>query len=241
MELKFLTLLSEQEINYQVLLQKRLGKTKLRWYHTLLFIRTFRKLSKEIEVLRNLDPKKVEESPNCTIRRPEDIDSISYGAMVELQILFQNPGDRDIGELITEQIAISCYESHTKKDFDSDSEEFKKFRILVSEQDVVYMLGLHNWVHEQVEACIEKWNRLFKEVRTYDQDWDNAGGSAMDKFNILNTIKKICTSFNLTYYQALQVSYGLSQANSLSEATRYYIQDKMRIAIEARMKAKQQS
>jgi hypothetical protein len=235
MELKFLTLLSTEQVDYKVLLQEKLGRKKLRWYHSFLFLRTLTELTKEVEVLRNLDPEKVKESTNCTITRPESVEMISYGAMIELQTLFQNGGDRGIGELITEQIAICCYESHTKKPFDSDTEDFAQFRKLVSEQEIVSMLGLHNWIHEKVEQCIEKWNNLFKEVRVYNQDWDNAGGEQMNKFNVLNTIRKICESFNVTYYQALQMPYGLTQATSLSDATQYAIQDRMRIAIEARM------
>jgi len=238
MELKFLTLLSKEEVDYQVLLQERLGFTKARWYHTLYFIRSYNKLAKEVEVLRNLDPKKVEESEDCRVKRPDSIETISYGAMVELQILFNNSGDKEIGDLITDSISISCFEIHTKKEFDSDSEDYKSFRKFIEESDVVHMLGLYNWIDKQITDSVQKWDKLFKNVQVFDEDWDNAGGAMMEKFNVLNTIKKTCSSFNLDYYKALQLPYGLVQANSLSDATRYFIQDKMKIAIEAKMKAK---
>jgi len=241
MELKFLTLLSQEKVDYQVLLQERLGFTKARWYHTMYFIRSFNKLAKEVEVLRNLDPKKVEESEDCRVKRPDSIETISYGAMVELQILFQNPGEKEIGDLIADSISISCFEFHTKKEFDSDSEDYKVFRKFIEESDVVHMLGLYNWIDKQITDSSEKWDRLFKNVQVFDEDWDNAGGAMMDKFNVLNTIKKTCSSFNLDYYKSLQLPYGLVQANSLSDATRYFIQDKMRTAIEARMKSKRDS
>lgn len=241
MELRFLTLLSQEKVDYKVLLQERLGFTKARWYHTLYFIRSFKKLAKEVEVLRNLDPKKIEESEDCRIKRPEGIELISYGAMVELQILFQNPGEKEIGELITQSIAISCFETHTKKDFDSDSKDYKEFLELVSQEDLVHMLGLYNWVDTQIKASVEKWNKLFNNVRVFDEDWDNAGGSMMEKFDVLNTIKKTCLAFNLDYFRVLQLPYGLVQANSLSDATRYFIQDKMKTAIEVRMKSKRDS
>lgn len=239
MELKFLTLISQEEVNYQVLLKERMGLKKVRWYHTMFFIKSFNKLTKEIEVLRKLDPKTIEESEDCPIKRPENIDSISYGAMVELQILLQNPSSKEIGELIIDQISISCYESHTKKEFDSDSEDFQAFKTLVSNQDLVKMLGLHNWIDKQYGECVEKWNSLFKNVQVHDQDWDNAGGAMMDKFNVLNSIRKSCSAFNLDYYKALQLPYGLVQASSLSDATQNFIREKMRVSIEARMKAKQ--
>lgn len=241
MELRFLTLLSQEKVDYQVLLQERLGFTKARWYHTFYFIRSFKKLAKEVEVLRNFDPKKAEESKDCRVQRPESIETISYGAMVELQILFQNPGEKEIGELITDSIAISCFEFHTKKEFDSDSEAYKQFREYVEKSDLVHMLGLYNWIDKQITASSEKWDRLFKNVQVFDEDWDNAGGSSMEKFNVLNTIKKTCSAFNLDYFRVLQLPYGLVQANSLSDATRYFIQDKMKTAIETRMKSKRDS
>lgn len=241
MELKFLTLLSEEQIDYKLLLQKKLRRTKLRWYHTFLFLRTLSKLHKEIEVLRKLDPLKVEYSNECSVIKPDSIDLISYGAMIELQTLLQNPGDREVGDLIIEQIAISCYESHTKQKFDSDSEEFSNFRDFISEQDIVHMLGLHNWIHNQTQESIEKWNGLFEEVRVFDKDWDNAGGAQMKKFDVLNTIRKTCEAFNVNYYEALQMPYGLTQANCLSDATRYFIHDRMKDIIQARMEENQRN
>lgn len=236
MELKFLTLLSQEKLNYEVLLRGKMGLKKVRWWHTMFFIRSFKKLTQEVEVLRDLNPKTVEESKDCIIKKPDSLDSISYGAMVELQTLLQNPGSRDIDVLITEQISIACYESHTKSKFDSDSEDFKNFKTFVSNQDLVHMLGLHNWIHKQYNECTEKWNSLFKGVQVHDQDWDNAGGSNMDKFSILNSIKKACSAFNLGYHEALLLPYGLVQANSLSDATLNSIRDKIRIAVEARFR-----
>jgi hypothetical protein len=238
MELKYLTLLSKETVDYSVLLKERLGLTKVRWYHTMYFIRSFKKLAGEVDELRNLDPKTVGESEVCSIKRPPNVDSIAYGAMVELQVLFQNPGEKEIGELITEAIQIACYESHTKKPYDSDTNHFKQFKNTVSEQDLVQMLGLYNWIDKEISASVAKWNKLFSNVKVEDQDWDNAGGAMLSKFDIVNTIRKICTSFNLDYHRALQLPYGLTQASSLSDATRFFIQDRMRVAIESRMKSK---
>lgn len=238
MQLKYLTLLSKEKANYRDILEERLGLGKVRWYHTLYFIKTFKKMVKEIEVLSNLDPKKVEESPDCLLIRPKKIDEISFGAMTELKILMQNPGDEEIGELIQKSIALTCYESHTKQKFDSDTSDFKTFETFVGEQNLVHMLGLHNWIDKELQESVIKWNRLFSQVEVHDEDWDKAGGAMMNKFDVLNTIKKTCSAFNLDYYRSIQIPFGLVQANALSDATRAFIQDKMRIAIEARMKSK---
>lgn len=238
MKLKFLTALSQEQVDLSTVLRECLGVKKVRWYHTLYFIRTYKELYRESVRIRELDPKKVVESPDCKIKRPSTIDSIAFGATVELQILFQNPGEREIGELMMETISLSCYESHTGKLFDSDSEDFKKFRDLVSNSDLEQMIGLYNWIDKNLNEAQEKWNTLFQNVKIYDQDWDNAGGQEMDKFSVLNSIKAACADFNLDYYRVLQVPYNLIQASSLSKATQNFIQDKMRIAIEARMKSK---
>jgi hypothetical protein len=238
-KLRLLTSLSSEKVDYLSILKETFKVEKLRWYHAIIFIKTCRKISKEVEQLRGIDPKKTEEHPDCKIKRPESIDMIAYGAMTELQVLFQNPGEKEIGELIIEVIALSCYESHTKKPFDSDSKDFKQFKEEVAESDLVHMLGLYAWIDKQITASVEKWNRLFNAVRVDDKDWDNAGGAMMEKFSILNTIKKVCADFNVDYHNALKFPYALVQANSYSDATKGYIQDRMRTIIEARMKAKQ--
>ena len=238
MKLKFLTTLSQEKVDFSTVLRECLGVKKVRWYHTIYFIKTYKKLYRETERIRALDPKRITESPDCKIKRPTSIDSIAFGATVELQILFQSPGEREIGELMTETIALSCYESCTGKLFDSDTEDFKKFKELVANSDLEQMLGLYNWIDKNLNEAQEKWNTLFSNVRIYDQDWDNAGGKDMEKFSVLNTIKAACSDFNLDYYRVLQAPYSLIQASSLSKATQDFIQDKMRLAIEVRMKFK---
>lgn len=238
MKLKFLTALSQEKVDFSIILRECLGVKKVRWYHTLYFIKVYKKLFRETEELRKLVPKEIPESPNCKIKRPESIESIAFGAMVELQILFQNPGEREVCELMIETISLSCYESHTKKPFDSETEDFKVFRELVSNSDLIQMLGLYNWIDKNFDETQEKWNTLFSGVKISDQDWDNAGGQMMDKFSVLNSIKAACRDFNLSYYDVLKLPFNLIQASSLSSATQNFIQDKMRAAIESKMKAK---
>lgn len=236
MKLKFLTSISSEQIDYKTLLQEILGVKKLRWYDSIRFIRVFKKLSLEIESLRQLKVKEIEESKDCKVKRPDSIDLIAYGAMTELQVLFENPGEREIAELISETIALSCYESHTKNSFDSDSREFKKFLEYVSNSDLVEMLGLYNWIDAELKASKDKWDRHFTSVLVHDKDWDNAGGKMMEKFHILSTIKTTCAAFNLNYYEVLKFPYALVMTNLLSDSTKGFIQDRMRAIIESRMR-----
>jgi len=241
MKLRLLTPLSKENVDYTTILREYLGVKKVRWYQAFYFIKLVKEIQKESEEIRKLDPKSVEENPDCKILRPESIDEIAFGAMVELHTLFQNPGERDITELIIETISLSCFESHTKKPFDSDSQDFKKFRILVSDSDLIHMLGLYGWIDRTVNSSVDKWNKLFLQVQVHDQDYDNAGGKMMEKFDVLNTIKNTCSDLNLDYFRAIQLPNGLVKSLSLSRATQAYVQEQMRIIIEARFKSKNQS
>lgn len=237
MKLKLLTPLSKENVDYTTILREYLGVKKVRWYQTIYFIKLFRIIKLEAETIRNLDPKTIEENPDCKIIRPEGIDLIAFGAFVELQTLFNSPGDRDIVDLMTEAIALACYESHTKKPFDSDTDDFSKFRKLISESDLVHMLGLHRWIDKNINASIEKWNKLFSSVQVHDQDYDNAGGKLMEKFDVLNTIRNTCSDLNLDYFKVLQLPNGLVKSLSFNRATQAYVQDQMRIIIETRFKS----
>lgn len=238
MKLKFLTAISTEKIDYTTILREYFGVKNLRWYQTLNFIKVFNKLKAEVEQLRKLDPKTVEENPDCRIKRPESLEIIAFGSMVELQMLFSSPGERSIEELISQMIALTCYEAHTKNKFDSDVSEFHKFRKLVLDSDLTDMLGLYGWIDNQLNLTVKKWNDLFESVKVSDKHWDSAGGSMMSKFDVLNTIRRTCSDFNVNYYEALQMPYGILQASSLSDATKSFIQDNMRSALQTEMENK---
>lgn len=231
---------STNKIDVKQILQEILGTKRLRWYHALKFLKTYKSLSREIERLSQLDPKLVEENPNCKIKKPEQIDSISLGAMIELQIMFQNPGERTLQELYLNTLSLSLFESHCQKPFDSNSQEYKEFQQLLLNTDIETIFGLFNWVTSAYDKSIEFWNKQFNQVQVSNADWDQAGGKMMEKFSILNNIKSVCQEFNLSYQQALQIEYGLSQASQLSKATLSFIEDNMRVNMESRMRFERQ-
>lgn len=240
MKLKHLNAISKG-VDLKDILIEHLGVKKLRWYHTLYFMKISRQLILEAAVIQNLDPKKVEEDPNYKIIRPEAIDNIAFGAMVELQLLFSTPGDKEVGDLMIDMIALACFESHTKKPFDSDTEDFRSFKEELSESDLIGALGLFNWLDKAINESTELWNTVFKQVHVDNAEWDQAGGSMMDKFAMLNKVKSVCKDFNLDYYRSLQLPYNLVQSASLSNATANYIEDRMREVIESRMNQQRNS
>jgi hypothetical protein len=238
-QLRHLDIISKEKIDY-----KGLVGTFNRWkvWKVFSFIKSIKELYVEIEAFHTLDFEKVEESPDCKIKRPEEIDLIPFSAMVELQILFSSGGsiNREMGELITDTIAYSCYSSNKEVPFDSDSDEFKSFRQEVSNTDLMQMLGLYKWVDRSIIKSQENWESLFQAVEVVDKDYEQAGGGRMSQFNIINTIKSTCTDFNIPYKEALLFPYGMTQANSLAKATQAHIQHLMSKAIEERMRAERE-
>lgn len=241
-KLKHLDVISQEKVNY-IELANIIGRfNRWKFWKVFKFIKSFKEMYAEIESFHKLDLNKIEESPNCKILRPESIDLIPFVAMVELQILFNSSDspDKEVGELITDTIAYSCYSSNRTVPFESDSKEFKEFREEVSNSDLLDMVGLYKWINKSVTESQRTWEILFQQVEVVDKDYEQAGGGRMSQFNVLMTIKNTCTDFNLPYKEALLLPYGMTQANSLAKATQTHIQHLMSKAIEERMRAERE-
>lgn len=238
-KLKHLDIISKETVDYKELANIIGRFNKWKFWKVFKFIKSFKEMYVEIESFNTLDFTKIEEDPNCKIKRPESIDMIPFSAMVELQILFgsANSPDREIGELVIDTISYSCYDSNCTVPFDSDSEAFKNFREEVANSELLPMIGLYRWIDASVTESQENWSNSFNQVEVFDKDYEQAGGSRMSQFNILMTIKNTCTDFNLPYKEALLMPYGMTQANSLAKATQAHIQHLMSQAIEERMRA----
>ena len=199
------------------------------------FVWKFRQAYALMQKYKNLSPKGVEENPNCNIKRPQNIDNISFMAMMDLQRL-STSNSEDPSFLLAEMIAKACYGENVEGDYDSTSEKYLEFREKVLDEPLLDMLGLFNWIDKDLNRSTEFWTQKFAEVHVEDKDFQMAGGDRLDAFNVINTIKTICNDFNLTYEQAWQMSYSLTQVNSLAKATTAYVQEQMREIKEARMK-----
>lgn len=236
--LRHLDYISQPKVDLKTIFKDVLVYNRWKFWRIFAFIKQVRQLSKIIEEYRNIDVKKVEEVENFSIKRPSSIDEIPLIAMLELRGLFdKDVEETPIGELIIHTITIACFNANYNKDFDINSKEFKEFKRTVEDSDLLSSMGLYRWISEAVDESSKEWQRAFFDVEVIDKDFIQAGGNMLEKFNVLATIKNTARDFNVTFDQAQQYSYGLTQANSLEAATRAKIQANMTDISEARMRA----
>lgn len=237
LKLKHLDLVSNEQVNYSAIARSLLKHKRWQFWKVFKFTKQLAELDKCITEVRNLDLKTVEEQDDYTIKRPSSVDEITLIAMLELQGLFDSGGeDILIGELITHSIAIVCFSANVEGNFSVGSKEFADFKKQVSESDLIGAMGLYRWISETFSSSAEDWNRSFFEVEIKNKEYDQAGGQMLDKFNVLATIRQTCADFNVNYDDALQMPYGITQANSLYNATRNFVESRMTDIAEARMK-----
>lgn len=236
LKLRHLELLEAENIDYATLMIELNGYKNTWWNKKFIFLKSFAKTFKFIEYVKGLDPSLIERDPNCKIKCPESIDDITFMAMMELQTLLNTDSEKSLALLMAEAIAISCFSENHKIDFNVDGLEFEDFKNRVFESPAIEMLGISNWINKELKESQQHWSQQFFSVEVIDKDYEQAGGHKMSAFNIINTIKSICSDFNYTEKEAWQVSYSLTQINSLSKATSAYIQNQMSIIKEARMK-----
>lgn len=237
MKLKHLDLQYEENVDYAKLMVELFG-FKNTWLHRrFLFIKMFLRAKEFVNTMSFLDPTKIKYSENCPIKRPESIENIPYIAMMELYALSGQKHERVTSELISNTIAITCYNTIHDRDFDIDSKSFKQFKERILEMNLIDALGLYNWIGESLIKSAAHWERLFFEVHVEDRDFVAAGGDRYNKFNIINTVKNTCSDFNVKYEEAWQMPFIVVQTNSLAKATYAHIQSEMSNIKERRMKA----
>lgn len=207
------------------------------------FITKFKKAFMMVNTLQTLDPTKLELTENCPIKMPDNIDFITFQAMVELRAWLNSGIDEEApADTIAHAIAIACYQSHLgEKKYESDGKKFEEFKEWILNQNYLRIFPVFNWIAKSLEESNESWNERFESVEINDEDWDRANGSRMSQFNIIQTLKSICQEFNLPLEEAWQVSYNMVQTNSYANATLNRIQDDMRILKEIKMKQQRNS
>ena len=242
-ELKYLDIISAEKVDYAYLLRDIRGFTKWRFWNIFYFIKLNKEIYRETERIRQLDLTKEISLEGCEIKKPEQIDLISYAAMIELHSLFSSEEalDRPVGELMIETITISCFSANNTSPYNSDSQEFRDFKTRVENCSLVPMLGLYKWISKSVEESTKTWNEAFFQVEIKNPEYDAAGGQRMRQFNVLLTLQNIAKDFNVSYTEAWQVPYGMTQVSSLASATAAHIQQTMSTIIETRMKREREA
>lgn len=237
LKLKHLEALLKDRIDYASLMVDIYGY-KNNWLgKKLMFFKLFSKTYDLIEKVKEINPKNIKLDPvSCKIKYPENIDTITFAAMMEIHALMDSETDRDIGDLMAEQIALACYSENNEGKFDRDTIAFQNFKRLIEDSPAISMIGLYNHIYKQIVDSSLMWEERFLSVEVEDKDYENAGGHRMKQFNVLSTIKDICADFNVNYDEAWQVSYALTQTNSYAKATYSHIQKRMADIKEERMK-----
>lgn len=236
-KLKHLTWVSGESVDFPTIMRELYsytGKGVMRVYK---FKKIFPEAYKLGLHIANLDPTTIDPPKNSIIQYPPSIDYIPFIARMELEAAMSDITKKDIGEDIAHTIAIVCYNWNTKNDFDSSSRGFNIFFKKVLNHPILDMLGYFNKVLKDSKESASNWDSRFKEVDNTDPDYIMAGGMVLDRFNVINTIKKVCNDFNVSYKDAWQLPYITVQTNSLSCATSAMVQEKMSKIKENKMRA----
>lgn len=241
-KLKHLPIIGSDKIEYSEVMTEIVGYDNTWISKKRHFKKDFKTAFDLVEAIRNVDISKVEWTEDCPIDKPANIDFICFQAMMELQALLDGGLEEEsLVDNVTKTIAISCFEACNKEeDYSSDSEAFEKFQERILDMPLIDMFGLYNWITTSVMESATMWSERFLSVEVQDADYDLANGHRMVQFNVIMSIKNICSDFNIPFKEAWLLSYNLVQTNSYSKATSTKIQDDMRILKENRMKQTRQ-
>lgn len=242
-KLRDLEIVSQNNIDYSYIVYNIIGY-KDRWIDKILF-RQDKKLreayNKAIELvkpIRKITPNNISLSESIKIKLPKSIDYISFRAMMELTAVVNQGIVTNLENLMAHTICIVCYSENNEGDYNSDIEAWKTFQEKILDQPLEDMIGVYQWIDKRLQESQMEWEKRFFSVEVEDEDYTRVGGpQKMAQFNVINTIKSLCSDFNITEERAWQMSYAISQTNNYAKATWGYVQDEMRQVKEARMKA----
>lgn len=190
-----------------------------------------------VQQVLQVDPiNQVELSELCDIKYPDNLEEISFIAMMELQSQFSR--QNDILDSIKEVVAIACFESNFSRDFDIESKLFIEFKDQIDESSFLDIYTLFNIISKKFEEMNKIWESRFLKIRIQDPDYEMIAGNTLNSFNVINSIKMICKDFNVNYDRAWHLPYSLVQTNSLSIATQHHIQYELSKLKESKLKNK---
>lgn len=194
-----------------------------------------------VDKLSTIDVSKltIDSINDCKINYPKECGDMSFLAMMDYQRLITNTQRRDLSDHITTILAICCYHIYSSKPYDRDSSEFIRLKREFETYDAIMCISVYNHMNTSIEVLLEQWQRQFEQYHVDDQDYIAAGGQQMSRHNIIESGKQNAKDFNMTIEQAWQCSYTMCQANSLANAQKAHIQNRMMEIKEARMKREQ--
>lgn len=197
------------------------------------FVKNFLKIKEIVAEISAIDHNSVELNDDCFIKKPATIDSICYFAMLNLKSILESVSDLSMSEHMAKVIAISTFESNRFSKYNPESLSFKNHEEIIMNANMFDMIALYNWVREDVQKTSKNWDQLFFSVEVVDKDLQNAGGEGLSQFNVINTIKGLCSDFNVNDEEAVHRSYHTVMTNSYSKAYSTFVQENIRVKKEA--------
>jgi len=240
-KLKHLDVLIEEDKSKQdlaLLMREIMGYKNSFFGKTKHFVKCFVQMKKLVVDIEKIDYDSIKLNEKSHINKPVSVDHICYSAMLNLQSFSQNENDLTMASHMAKVIAIATYEENKESDYKADSNSFNAYNKAILECNMFDMVGLYNWIIKDLELTSTQWQERFHSVEITDQDLLRAGGENLKQFNVINTIKTICSDFNCEESQAWRKSYYLIQSNSYSKAYSSFVQNNIKIQKEAEMKAK---
>lgn len=242
LRLKDLENIASDNVDITIIMKEVLGYKNYPIGRKFVFENKAKKALHMINEARSVDPKECIYNPNCGIKIPQNIDYISFRAMMELRSTIGNSDDSNFTNTVAQIISIVCYQENNKDingkplKYDSNCIEFKNFTKKILNSYVWDMMGVYNWIDKAEKESQKNWLERFMSVHVEDKDFENAGAESLNQFNVLKTIKILCRDFNVGYEKAWQMSYALTQTNSYEIATTNFVKNQLTKLKEIKMK-----
>ena len=239
LKLKHLDLFLTEEPSYKDIL------IKVFQYKTKGFLRAFRLrgyVKEALELINTVSsvvPTELEVPDNLAYKLPR-IDDLSTKARLGLEIMIESAQETmEFIDWVVDVVSITLFTANKNQPYDDKSPLLLDFKKEILNQPYDHIIGVVNWIKSEMIKSNTRWNDLFKEVSKPDPDYFLAGGHLLDRFNVINSIKKICKDFNLSYHEAWDIPYSVMQTNNLEGSTSAMVQERMAELKEARFKASQ--
>ena len=237
LRLRDLTKVAGEVVDTEGVIKEVIGFRKYWFFKETLFRVAASKAMKLIKGIRDTDLSKLSYNEKGNIKKPYHVDNITFKAMMDLQMTIGNSNeDSDVVKVMSKVIAISCYQENIKDYYDQSDKSFDDFIQTILDEPLEDMVGLYNFICDEARESQLEWKRRFLSVEVPNPELTEAGISRMNQFNVLSTIKTLCSDFNCSYDEAWQMSYALTQTNSYSKATYDHIQDNLRQIKERKMR-----
>lgn len=201
-------------------------------------LRRIKRFAEQLNKIMNTDLLELKIKEGTKIRIPKNIDSIPFRAMTELMTYIEKDDRSVLSDYISNVVCMGVLSANVQTGYSSGGLRYISMRSRIQNLELFEAFGIFNWVTRQVNESSKKWNERFDSVEIKDPNYEAAKGKRMQQFNILNTLKSLCTDFNVTIDQAWQIQYGVVMSNNYSKATRSHIQEGIRTIKEQEFKKK---